>query len=220
MERTPDASRYADEASKAANAAAADDQGVERGTTARRKNNNKKGGQGDEDGAAVPWYPNGSTQSFSSSSSSSSLPNGQKRQQEQPEPAAKQASSCCSPARWVLGLALLAAVTFVVVDATGVLSSSDEEKSSHVKTIVGDFLQWMAEHPKEGAVVFVLGTLCFVLRDGGVILDGVSPVCCFLTKNGLVFFSGFLLVPLPHSRDCCSSQSTPPPRYCSSPLVS
>jgi hypothetical protein len=197
MERTPDASaRYnGDETSKAANAAAAEDQGGRGTTTAMRKNNNQKGGQGDEDDAAVPWYPNGSsTQGFSSSSSSSSLPNGHERRQEQPEsPATKENASCCFIARWVLGLALLAAVTFVVVDTTGVLSSSDEEKSSHVKTIVGDFLQWMAEHPKVGAVVFVLGTLCCVLRDGGVILDGVSPifVCCFLTKCGLCLF--FLL---------------------------
>jgi hypothetical protein len=45
---------------------------------------------------------------------------------------------------------LVAVVVFVVVDAT-------ITQRNYVKTIVGDFLQWMEENPKEGVVLFVLG---------------------------------------------------------------
>jgi hypothetical protein len=37
-------------------------------------------------------------------------------------------------------------------------------KKSHVKSIVGDILQWVVEHPKEDAVVFVLSSLFITSR--------------------------------------------------------
>jgi hypothetical protein len=86
--------------------------------------------------------------------------NDQQQQQQQQRTGCRGGSSsscCCSPGRLAIGLALVAVVVFVVVDAT-------ITQHHYVKTIVGDFLQWMEENPKEGVVLFVLGA-CVTKND-------------------------------------------------------